>query len=92
MVSSAFGPVKLPMKKLSPADKARITNSLAHIASQTSEQTALNNLFLASFFEDNKLLIDAATAYQEAIRLAPNVPYFQEAFNAFLSRSGLKTE
>jgi hypothetical protein len=49
-------------------------------------------LFLASFFEDNKLLIDAATAYQEAIKLAPNVPYFQEAFNAFLTRNGLRGE
>ncbi|HEX8038826.1 MAG TPA: hypothetical protein VF490_06730 [Chryseosolibacter sp.] len=80
------------LKKLSSADKARISSSLSHIASQTSEQTALNNLFLASFFEDNKLLIDAATAYQEAIRLAPNVPYFQQAFNDFLSRNGLKTQ
>jgi hypothetical protein len=80
------------LKKLSPADKARITNSLEHIASQTSEQTALNNLFLASFFEDNKLLIDAATSYQEAIKLAPNVPYFQDAFNAFLTRNGLRSQ
>lgn len=80
------------LKKLSSADKARIKNSLANIAAQTSEQTALNNLFLASFFEDNKLLIDAATAYQEAIKLAPNVPYFQEAFNSFLTRNGLKTQ
>jgi len=80
------------LKKLSSADKDRIKSSLANIATQTSEQTALNNLFLASFFEDNKLLIDAATAYQEAIKLAPNVPYFQEAFNAFLTRNGLKTQ
>jgi hypothetical protein len=77
------------LKKLSSADKTRIKNSLEHIASQTKEQTALNNLFLASFFEDNKLLIDAATAYQTAIKLAPNVPYFQQAFNEFLARNGL---
>jgi hypothetical protein len=80
------------LKKLSSADKERIKSSLANIAAQTSEQTALNNLFLASFFEDNKLLIDASTAYQEAIRLAPNVPYFQEAFNSFLARNGLKSQ
>lgn len=80
------------LKRISDADKERIKSSLAHIATQTSEQTALNNLYLASFFEDNKLLIDAATAYQEAIRLAPNVPYFQEAFDQFLARNGLKTK
>jgi hypothetical protein len=78
------------LKKLSPADKMRIKNSLSNIAAQTTEQTALNNLFLASFFEDNALLIDASTAYQAAIKLAPNVPYFQEAFNEFLTRNGLK--
>ncbi|MGC1242281.1 MAG: hypothetical protein WA874_11855 [Chryseosolibacter sp.] len=78
------------LKKLSSADKIRIRNSLSDIASLTAEQTALNNLYLASFFEDNKLLIDAATAYQQAIKLAPNVPYFQEAFNDFLVRNGLK--
>ncbi|MEX2230907.1 MAG: hypothetical protein WD824_02005 [Cyclobacteriaceae bacterium] len=80
------------LKKLSTADKSRIKNSLANIASQTKEQTALNNLFLASFFEENKLLIDAATAYQTAIKLAPNVPYFQQAFNDFLARNGLNTK
>ena len=80
------------LKKLSLADKERIKNSLTNIAQLTSEQTALNNLFLASFFEDNRLLIDAATAYQEAIKLAPEVPYFQEAFNDFLARNGLKTK
>jgi hypothetical protein len=77
------------LKKLSSADKTRIKSSLSNIAAQTKEQTALNNLFLASFFEENKLLIDAATAYQAAIKLAPNVPYFQEAFNEFLARNGL---
>lgn len=80
------------LKRISDADKERIKSSLAHIAAQTNDQTALNNLFLASFFEDNKLLIDAATAYQEAIRLAPNVPYFQDAFNEFLARNGLNTK
>lgn len=80
------------LKKLSSADKARIKNSLANIASQTKEQTALNNLYLASFFEENKLLIDAATSYQAAIKLAPNVPYFQQAFNDFLARNGLNTK
>ncbi|HET9486753.1 MAG TPA: hypothetical protein VFO54_04940, partial [Chryseosolibacter sp.] len=77
------------LKKLSAADKTRIRNSLSNIASVTAEQTALNNLYLASFFEENKLLIDAATAYQAAIKLAPDVPYFQQAFNEFLTRNGL---
>ena len=80
------------LKKLSPADKVRIKNSLSEIASQTIEQTALNKLFLANFYEQNALLIDASTAYQAAIKLAPNVPYFQVAYGQFRARNGLNTQ
>lgn len=78
------------LKKLSAADKVRIKSALSEIAAVTAEETALSKLYLASFFEQNSLLIDAATAYQQAIRLAPDVPYFQEAFNNFLTRNGLR--
>lgn len=77
------------LKKLSPADKIRIKNSLSEIASQTMEQTALNKLVLAGFYEQNALLIDASTAYLAAIRLAPNVPYFKEAYGLFIKRNSL---
>lgn len=79
------------LKKLSSADKVRIRSALADVASVTGEETALNKLYLASFFEHNTLLIDAATAYQQAITLAPDVPFFREAFNDFLTRNGLKS-
>jgi hypothetical protein len=78
------------LKKLSAGDKKRINTSLAQITPEVTEQTALNQLFLASFYEQNALLIDAATAYQRAVQLAPNVPYYQEAYRAFLIRNGLK--
>jgi uncharacterized protein YdhG (YjbR/CyaY superfamily) len=75
------------LKKLSSADKTRIKNSLSEIAAQTTEQTALNSLLLAGFYEQNSLLIDASTAYQVAIKLAPNVAAFQEAYSDFLKRN-----
>ncbi len=77
------------IKKLSSADKARIKNLLAEISSQTMEPTALNKLVLASFYEQNSLLIDASTAYLAAIQLAPNVPAFTEAYRTFLTRNKL---
>jgi hypothetical protein len=79
------------LKKLSAGDKKRINTSLAQISPDVTEQTALNQLLLASFYEQNALLIDAATAYHRAVQLAPNVPYYQEAYGAFLVRNGLKT-
>ncbi len=81
---------RLMLKKLSPADKKRIKTALSGIDDQTKEQTALNQLILAGFYESHSLLIDAATSYQKAIKLAPNVAEFRTAYNDFISRSGLR--
>lgn len=78
------------LKKLSAGDKKRINNSLSEVAAQVAEKTALNQLYLASFYEQNALLIDAATAYQGAIKLAPGVPDFKAAYNQFLLRNPVK--
>src|SRR5690606_4885085 len=81
---------KYNLKRLSKADKERVRNSLNEIAESIQEQTALNKILLAGFYEKNNLLIDAATAHLEAIQLAPDVPAFREGFDAFLLRNGLK--
>jgi hypothetical protein len=80
------------LKKLSTADKERIKVQLNEISGQTDDASALNKLILAGFYEQNKLLIDASTAYLEAIRLAPEVPDYQEAYENFLLRNGIKEE
>ena len=77
------------IKKLSVGDKNRVKASLAALGDMSDDETALNQLFLASFYETHSLVIDAATAYQNAIRLAPGVPDFRQAYVAFLSRTGL---
>jgi hypothetical protein len=81
---------KYTLKRVSKADKERIKSALSEIASQTSEQTALNKLVLAGFYEQNNLLIDAGTAYLEAIKLAPDVQEYKEAYADFVNRNGLK--
>ena len=78
------------LKKLSKADKERINNALSEIENPTAEPTALNKLLIAGFYEQNSLLIDASTAYLQAITLAPDVPQYQEAYNDFLLRNALK--
>lgn len=77
------------IKKVSAADKARIKAALNDIDKVTAEETALNQLYLANFYERHTLLIDASTAYQKAIKLEPDVSHFQEAYAAFLVRNGL---
>lgn len=75
------------LKRLSKADKERISTSYKDVASQMDQSTALTKYFMAGFYEENGLLIDAATAYQEAIALEP---MYKDDYNDFLLRTGLK--
>lgn len=77
------------IKKLSTVDHDNIKKTLDQILNDVSEPTALNKLILAGFYEENKLLIDAITAYEEAIRLAPDVPSYKEAYDEFLLRHNI---
>ena len=78
------------IKKLSPAEHDKIKVSLGEIMGEVSEQTALNKFILAGFYEENHLFIDTVAAYEEAIRLAPDVPSYKEAYDDFLIRHGMK--
>jgi tetratricopeptide (TPR) repeat protein len=55
-----------------------------------SEENALNKFILAGFYEEHKLFIDAIAAYEDAIRLAPDVDSYKEAYEEFLLRNKLK--
>jgi hypothetical protein len=78
------------IKRLPAAEQQKVKKSLNEIMGEVQEQTALNQLILAGFFEENNLLIDAITAYEDAIKLAPDVPSYQEAYDEFLLRQNLK--
>jgi hypothetical protein len=78
------------LKKLSKADKDRIKSSLKDLGGLESEQSALNKLIMAGFYEQNKLIIDAGSAYLEAIKLAPDVTQYQEDYKTFLIRNGIR--
>lgn len=78
------------IKKISPAEQAGVKKSLSEISADVSEATALNKLLLAGFYEKSNLLIDAIVAYEEALKLAPDVPAFKEAYDDFLIRHGMK--
>lgn len=78
------------LKKLSNADKERIKSSFNEIKSEVSDETAFNKFLLAGFYEKNNLFIDAITAYEQAISLAPDVPQYKLDYNEFLIRNGIK--
>ena len=55
-----------------------------------NEETAINKFVLASFYEEKGLFMDAIAAYEEAIRLEPEVDSYKDAYTDFLVRSGFK--
>jgi hypothetical protein len=79
------------IKKLPSNEQDRIKKSLAEINMEVKDQTSLDYLILAGFYEENKLLIDAITSYEMAIKLSPDVPSYKEAYEEFLLRNKMKT-
>jgi hypothetical protein len=78
------------IKKLGPKDKANIAQQLQENMGELQDQTAMNKYLLAAFYEQNNLIIDAIASYEEAIKLAPDVSSFKEAYDEFLLRQGIK--
>ena len=80
---------EVAIKRL-PGDKAEIVKTnLGELMSEVDTQSALNNYILAGFYEENRLLLDALYYYEEAMKLAPEVESFKEAYEEFLFRNGL---
>jgi len=79
------------IKKLPPEEQKRIKNELSGIEGDLKDQSAMDYLTLAGFYEKNNLLIDAITAYQKAIKLAPDVSTFKEYYEEFLLRNKIKS-
>jgi len=79
------------IKRFSKSDQDRIAKLMQdELGDKAKEDSPLSKLILAGFFEQHNLFIDAATAYQQAIKLAPEVQQFKDYYNDFLLRTGLK--
>jgi len=80
------------VKRMNAAQTEKIKKEMSdEMGTSVTEETALNKLLLAGFYEQHKLFIDALTAYQQAIKLAPDVPSYKEDYDDFLIRNGFKT-
>jgi len=82
--------VTYTLQRASKVDRDRIKTNLGDISTQVEEPTAINKYVLAGVYEKNNLLIDAITAYQQAIQLAPDVPMYKEDYEAFLVRNKIR--
>ena len=78
------------IKKMNTKDVEAITTDLHEVQANLERESALTQYILAVFFEEKGLTIDALTAFEEAVRLAPDVPTYQESLEEFLLRHELK--
>lgn len=80
------------IKKLSPTRYETIKKSYTELNSELTPETAeLNKLIQASFYEQNKLFIDAISCYEEVIKMDAQNPSYREQYEEFLLRNKLKT-
>lgn len=77
------------IKRLSPDDAKAINENLNALKAEVSDDSPLNKLIYASFYEENNLILDALTKYEEAINLSPDVEDFQTLYEDFLIKNGL---
>jgi hypothetical protein len=56
------------------------------VKEEAGEESALSNIILASFCEQNKLYLEAIAYYERAIELEPSVEEYQFAYQNFLER------
>ena len=80
------------VKKLDPATQERVKKAFAEISGDMTGETAFEKFIQAGFYEQNGLLIDALTSYEEAIRMAPDVDDFKQGRDEFLYRNKLATQ
>lgn len=81
------------IKKLSQGRQEAIKKSYTELNNELgTETTELNKLIQASFYEQNKLFIDAISSYEEVIKMAPDNASYKEAYEEFLLRNKLKPQ
>lgn len=79
----------LGIKKIPSEDKVELHESYANLKAEISEDSPINKIIYASFYEQNGLVLDALTKYEEAIKMSPDVEDFQELYKNFLITNGL---
>lgn len=67
-----------------------LQSELLPLIQEISQESSLDQIILASFYEQQDLLIDAIYCYLEAIQLSPEVADYKEMYDNFMIRNKLK--
>ena len=78
------------LTRLTGEDYSAIEIKYNQLISELTVESPINNLIISSFFEDNKLLVDAGTYYYKFLSSSPDLKDFETMYTKFLARNGLK--
>ena len=78
------------IERLIGEDARKYSEGLTAIQSELSEESPLNKIIYASYFEENGLIIDALTQLTEAIEMNPEIEDFKDLRKDFIERNGIK--
>lgn len=77
------------LKVPSQTDLNTINEYSTDIMSQTPENSAIQNMVLAKYFDENGLYLNAIPFYKKAVAMEPDVKEYKQAYNQFLYKVGL---
>ena len=73
-----------------PENPAQYEEGLNSLKAEVDEDSPLNKVIYASFYEENGLIVDALTAIEEAIQMNPDVEDFKILKKDIIERNGIK--
>ncbi|MCZ6692668.1 MAG: hypothetical protein O6939_02070 [Bacteroidetes bacterium] len=78
------------IKRLSPNTFIKVKQDLDQLNKVIGDETSLNHIMMAAYYEENNLIVNAITSFEKAIELSPDVQDFSDMYDAFLERNNLK--
>ncbi|MEQ8904957.1 hypothetical protein [Ekhidna sp.] len=73
-----------------PENPSQYDEGLSSLKAEVDEDSPLNKVIYASFYEENGLIVDALTAIEEAIKMNPEVDDFKILKKDIIERNGIK--
>lgn len=74
------------------SENKEVIDGLAGLKSEVADDSPLNKLIYASFYEENGMLLDALTKYDEAVNMAPEIQDFQDLYDNFKIKYNLTVD
>jgi len=78
------------IQRMSPDEAKNVESLLSQLSSEVGEESSLDKLVYASFFEENNLYLDALTKYEEAVEMSPEVEDFKLIYDEFKEINDLR--